>query len=427
MGYILNFILLISFFIPSAFAYEETCLAGDTVTYTFSSNQLPENLSLPSTEFDSSLSACNKAVSVYDSLLDGNGQKYFSQVQFFGVQGSDPNLYCDIAYRKWGMTTEFQHDFVILNKNTTQKDCACPVGQTRNFSGQCVARCPSGSTWNGTKCVLTSCPVGQHVQGSTCVDDEELPDQCPDGYYRGDDNFCHKYEECAADEELVNGQCKKKDDEDDDDDLDICDSNSKFYFLCQWYNDWLDWWNDYLNNEEQAYSDRQDIKNTLDQVREQDSQFYQDIRAWLEGDNEGSPSGQFPIVQFPKFCDWSTVVCEWYLDYKEFTQEIRDFIDEYNENIDENANPLEVEEQPYEIKENNNIDLTTTHYIQGYSGCPADRVFPVSMGGQTIDIVISYRSLCDAAVMFKPFVILMSFIAGMMIITNTGRRAEVGD
>jgi cbb3-type cytochrome oxidase subunit 3 len=49
------------------------------------------------------------------------------------------------------------------------------------------------------------------------------------------------------------------------------------------------------------------------------------------------------------------------------------------------------------------------------------------MGGYTTNIVISYQSLCSAAIMFKPFVILMSFIAGIFIITNTGRRAETGD
>ena len=74
-------LIFITLFISSmSFAYEEICLAGDTVTFKFGSNQLPENLSLPSTEFDSSLSACNKAVSIYDALLDSNGQKYFYKV-----------------------------------------------------------------------------------------------------------------------------------------------------------------------------------------------------------------------------------------------------------------------------------------------------------------------------------------------------------
>jgi hypothetical protein len=223
---------------------------------------------------------------------------------------------------------------------------------------------------------------------------------------------------CEPDEELVNGQCIKKQ-------LDACDSESKFYTLCQWYEDWKIWRDDYNWYESEKHEDNNSIKYTLDDIQQQDKTFYDEIRLKLE--NGELSLGEYPIVQFPAFCEWSTVVCEWYLDYKDFTQEIRDFMDEYSENIDDKKNPLEIDKRPYEIKENDNVDLTTTRYIQGSSGCPINRDIPVSMGGHTINIVISYRSLCDAAVMFKPFVILMSFISGMMIITNTGRRAEVGD
>ena len=109
---------------------------------------------------------------------------------------------------------------------------------------------------------------------------------------------------------------------------------------------------------------------------------------------------------------------------KEFYNDVRDFMDEQK---DQNNNPLEPENQQYDIKENDNVDLTTNNYIQSASACPIDRNIPLSMGGYTTNIVISYQALCSAATMFKPFVILMSFIAGIFIITNTGRRAETGD
>ena len=277
--------------------------------------------------------------------------------------------------------------------------------------------CGKGFEWdsNTLRCELIPCPSGSYRSDDSlaciplpeCTINEKL---FYDGIYK-----CVPIE-CAVDEYLENGQCIKKP---------VCDSESKFYTLCQWYEDWKIWRDDYNWYESEKHEDNNSIKYTLDDIQQQDKTFYDEIRLKLE--NGELSFGEYPIVQFPAFCEWSTVVCEWYLDYKDFTQEIRDFMDEYNENIDENENPLEVEEQPYDIKENNNVDLTTTRYIQGSSTCPINRDIPVSMGGHTINIVISYRSLCDAAVMFKPFVILMSFIAGMMIITNTGRRAETGD
>ena len=49
------------------------------------------------------------------------------------------------------------------------------------------------------------------------------------------------------------------------------------------------------------------------------------------------------------------------------------------------------------------------------------------MGGHTLNLIISYSPLCTVAQQFKPAVVLMAFLAGAFIITNTGRRAEVGD
>ena len=253
---------------------------------------------------------------------------------------------------------------------------------------------------------------------------------------------------CEPDEELIDGRCEKKQ-------VDPCDPKSNFYTICSWYHNWTDWRTDYNSHESIKHDDNESIKLSLDQVREQDSIFYDEIRNFLENSN-GSPSAQYPIINFPRFCEWSNNLCDFYLDWrdwredynrneqqaqidrkqiienqdrdfqqnKEFYNDVRDFMDEQK---DQNNNPLEPDNQQYDIKENENVDLTTHNYIQSASDCPIDRNIPLSMGGYTTNIVISYQSLCSAAIMFKPFVILMSFIAGIFIITNTGRRAETGD
>ena len=452
--------LFILFISNLTFAYEEICLSGETTTYKFASGASLE-VSLPSTEFNSQFSACNYALSVYQSVKDSNNVAYYLETRFLGVQdmGTGINA-CHISFRKNEPYSQFEHDYITLEKVTQEKDCSCPTGQTRDFNGQCVQRCPNGSTWNGQKCVLTSCPEGQHLEGSRCLDDEQPVEQCPDGYYWGEDNTCHKYSQCAPDEEFKDGQCQKKQqcrpgECPEPEEPDVCDPNSKFHFICEWYNDWNNWWNDYNLNEEESHNQRQQIVSTIDELRTQDSEFYDYIRTWLENSN-GSPSSEFPIIEFPQFCEWSNNLCDFYLDWrdwredynrneqqaqidrkqiienqdrdfqqnKEFYNDVRDFMDEQK---DQNNNPLEPENQQYDIKENDNVDLTTNNYIQSASACPIDRNIPLSMGGYTTNIVISYQALCSAATMFKPFVILMSFIAGIFIITNTGRRAETGD
>lgn len=78
-----------------------------------------------------------------------------------------------------------------------------------------------------------------------------------------------------------------------------------------------------IANESIKHDDNESIKLSLDQVREQDSIFYDEIRNFLENSN-GSPSAQFPIINF-QFCEWSNNLCDFYLDW-------RDWREDYNRN-----------------------------------------------------------------------------------------------
>lgn len=136
----------------------------------------------------------------------------------------------------------------------------------------------------------------------------------------------------------------------------------------------------------------------------------------------------------PPFCDWAVVLCEWYVTYKQdskktdnhrkteltFWEKVQDWFDWTEEETEDQ------EQEKPEIKEPD-VTANVTNYINFNSQCPQDKTIPLSLGGSTIDIVISYQSLCIVAQQFRPAVILMSFLAAAFIVTNTGRRAETGD
>lgn len=163
----------------------------------------------------------------------------------------------------------------------------------------------------------------------------------------------------------------------------------------------------------------------------------------VDTDGDGVPDTYDPDkpsvgeeFELPAFCSWAVTVCEWYTQYKQdskkaekhreeqekpFFQKVKDWLDWTKEESPPDKDP----EKP-EIKDPD-LSIGVTNYIQFGSQCPVDRQIPLSMGGQTLNLVISYQPLCTVAQQFRPAVILMAFLAGAFIITNTGRRAETGD
>lgn len=194
---------------------------------------------------------------------------------------------------------------------------------------------------------------------------------------------------------------------------------------------------DTINNDPSA---RQQVEDQLDQNANSDT----------EEEPKPDPNDPDPQpnqgVKLPKFCSWAPIVCQasqvtinlpktltkWWdtasASFKEKWEYSKQQYEKVSIDIKDyfNDEPDEPEQEDPEIEEVD-LDIQVTNYINGPSSCPDDRVIPLSMGGQSINIVISYQPLCDVAIMFKPAVILMSFLAGAFIITNTGRRAETGD
>lgn len=158
--------------------------------------------------------------------------------------------------------------------------------------------------------------------------------------------------------------------------------------------------------------------------------------------NEANPEAMDISLEFPVFCSWAPTICEaaqvvitfpntltgWYQDTKTKAEEWEASIAESwaaaREYFEKEPEPEQ--EEPIQIHDPA-IDISVTNYIQGNAYCPNDREIPLSMGSHTLNLVISYQPLCSVAQQFKPAVILMAFLAGAFIITNTGRRAEVGD
>lgn len=120
------------------------------------------------------------------------------------------------------------------------------------------------------------------------------------------------------------------------------------------------------------------------------------------GNEQTKTTGEFKL---PAFCDWAAYMCEWI----DWTKE----------------EPDEPEQQEPDEIETPDLDMSIHSYITGTKQCPQDRRIPVSIGGLSTDIVISYSPLCTVAEQFAPAVVLMSSVAALMIVTGTGRRAEV--
>lgn len=220
---------------------------------------------------------------------------------------------------------------------TTKCDEVCPDGYEKDINGKCQPKkCPLGQTLVNGQCKVKQCPAGQALdKNGNCMPRD---DQCPTGQI------------------MVNGRCTIDPNNDNDPPPEtewppFCEWASE---MCQWHKEWQQWSNDYAANEQKANLDREELKRigldskeylseintkqdaikqaiqdnslTLDKIKDQDKQFYDELRLWLKNfdpnypdpENPQPPSEQYPAVKFPEFCDWSVQVCNWYLDWKDW-------------------------------------------------------------------------------------------------------------
>lgn len=370
---------------------------------------------------------------------------------------------------------------------------------TKDYDPNCKDKCPSGyeKDANG-KCQPKKCPVGETLVNGQCQ-----KKQCPAGQALDSNGNCMpRDDQCPAGQIMVNGRCtvdpKKPDDENDPPPPSelppFCEWASE---MCQWHKEWQQWSNDYAANEQKANLDREELKRlsldskeqlteinskqeaikqaiqdnslTLEQVKQQDKQFYDELRLWLNNfdPEQGSPSEQYPPVEFPKFCDWSVQVCNWYLDWKDWRTDYNANNDVLKQKLDQHLERLqEIKEQDAEhyaetksffnrardffdetlgffdeirafldqqgsdqgndnsgeiTPEEKNVQVDETKRITFVNGCPAGEQFTVSFMGSTQNLEFSYQPLCQFMSMIRPFVIAIAYLIGAYIVMGLSR------
>lgn len=359
----------------------------------------------------------------------------------------------------------------------------CPDGLEKDSTGKCVPKkCPVGETLVNGQCQKKQCPAGQALDlNGNCMPRD---DQCPAGQI------------------MVNGRCTQDSNGGDEPPPPpsewppFCEWAS---VMCQWHKEWQQWSNDYAANEQKANLDREELKRlaldskeylneikiNLDEIKQQDYQFYDELRYWLENFNpdDGTPSEQNPSIEFPVFCDWSVELCNWYLDWKdwrddynahnelviqkfnehlqkldeqkerdeqfyhdmeiaasnvvgnqqnqlnqdkEFQDDVRDFFDWYKDQADQNPSdpndPNNPENQDGDVAvEQQVIPLDETKRINFVNACPAGEQFTVSFMGLTQNLEFSYQPLCQFMSMIRPFVIAIAYLIGAYILMGLSR------
>ena len=384
---------------------------------------------------------------------------------------------------------------VVSGTYTCVGENVCPAGYEKDADGKCQPK---------------KCPVGQTLVNGQCK-----PKQCPAGQALDTNGNCMpRDDQCPAGQKMVNGRCTTPPPDDPD------DPNSEWppfcewaSVMCQWHKEWQQWSNDYAANEQKANLDREELKRlsldskeqlieinskqqaikeaiqnnslTLDKIKDQDKIFYDELRLWLNNfdPEQGSPSEQYPAVEFPKFCDWSVQVCNWYLDWKDwrtdynahnarviekynqylqrldeikaqdkqfyddfesyasavtlnqekdfeqnkdFYDEIRDFFDWYKDQSEQNPNdpndPSNPENQDGDVSvAQQEIPFNDSQRITFVNGCPAGEQFTVSFMGSTQNLEFSYQPLCQFMTMIRPFVIAIAYLIGAYILMGLSR------
>lgn len=454
----------------------------------------------------------------------GEPNKCESQYIYFRSDGNPPGNFKTAkelclaypSYHSWAVYSSNTEDQCLYNNNTT----GFSFSKKKNdlYDSSCEEKCPVGyeKDANG-KCQPKKCPVGQILVNGQCK-----PKQCPPGQALDSNGNCMPPDDqCPAGQKMVNGRCTTPPPDDPD------DPNSEWppfcewaSVMCQWHEEWQQWSNDYAANEQKANLDREELKRLaldskenldqmnqkmtdqlqkleeqkqkleelkipLEQIKQQDQQFYDELRLWLRNfdPGQGSPSEQYPPVEFPKFCDWSVQLCNWYLDWKDwrtdynahnalviekynqylqrldeikqqdkqfyddfesyasavtlnqekdfeqnkdFYDEIRDFFDWYKDQSEQNPNdpndPSNPENQNGDVSVGQQeIPFNDSQRINFVNGCPAGEQFTVSFMGSTQNLEFSYQPLCQFMSMIRPFVIAIAYLIGAYILMGLSR------
>ena len=365
----------------------------------------------------------------------------------------------------------------VKNNNYDESCTTCPAGYEKDANGKCQPKkCPVGETLVNGQCQKKQCPAGQALDlNGNCMPRD---DQCPAG------------------QTMVNGRCTQDPNAGDPPPPPptewpaFCEWASE---MCQWHKEWQQWSNDYAANEEKANLDREELKRlgldskeqlteinskqeaikeailtnslTLDKIKDQDKIFYDELRLWLNNfdPEQGSPSEQYPPVEFPKFCDWSVQVCNWYLDWKDwrtdynahnltlqekfaehlerlkeikeqdalayeksddhykesksFFEDVREFFDWYKNQEDE---PLPEPEQPTEQPEPTYPQPDDNQRVNWQESCPltqADQTIVIDGVSTTIK-GFDMSEACSMASKMRPLILLAGALISVLIIAR---------
>ena len=404
------------------------------------------------------------------------------------------------AANKWlphfsSFPVSWENNTCVIGRGSLNYDFSASSKSNEKYDPECENKCPSGyeKDANG-KCQPKKCPVGETLVNGQCQ-----KKQCPAGQALDSLGQCMPRDDsCPAGQIMVNGRCtvdpKKPDDENDPPPPTewppFCEWASE---MCQWHKEWQQWSNDYAANEEKANLDREELKRlsldskeqlteinskqeaikqaiqdqslTLEQVKQQDKQFYDELRLWLDNfdPEQGTPSEQYPPVEFPEFCDWSVQVCNWYLDWKDwrtdynahnltlqekfaehlerlkeikeqdalayeksddhykesksFFEDVREFFDWYKNQEDE---PLPEPEQPPEQPEPTYPQPDDNQRVNWQESCPltqADQTIVIDGVSTTIK-GFDMSEACSMASKMRPLILLAGALISVLIIAR---------
>ena len=349
----------------------------------------------------------------------------------------------------------------VLNTNYDPScEEKCPAGYEKDANGKCQPKkCPVGETLVNGQCQKKQCPAGQALDlNGNCM----FPD-----------------DQCPAGQTLVNGRCAISDNPDDpEQNPDDPEQNPESEWpafcewaneMCSWHKEWIQWSNDYNSNEQKANLDREELKISIGQIKQQDQQFYDELRLWLNNFNpsDGDPSEQNPSIDFPEFCDWSVQVCNWYLDWqdwrtdytanneqikqrldqhlerlqeikeqdaehyeetksffnraREFFDETLSFFDEIRDFLDQQGTDQENDNSGEITPEEKNIEVDETKRINFVSACPVGEQVTITFMGKSENLEFSYQPLCQFMTMIRPFVISIAYLIGAYIVMGLSR------
>lgn len=353
-----------------------------------------------------------------------------------------------------------------------------------NVTCRTANQCPEGYQSIDGKCQPKKCPVGETLVNGQCK-----KKQCPAGQALDKNGNCmFSDDQCPVGQSLVNGRCAPISNSDDSENEEsewppFCEWANE---MCSWHKEWQQWSNDYNSNEQKANLDREELKRIgldskenlseinqkmteqnqklealkipLDQIKQQNQQFYDEVRLWLKNYNpeDGNPSEQNPSIDFPPFCDWSVQVCNWYLDWqdwrtdytanneeikqrldrhlerlqemkdqdkqhynesKSFFKDVRDFFDWYKDQEDEPPPEPEQPEQPEEPKP---PEPDEEQRVNWQASCPVtEQSQSIVLEGQTTTLDgFDMTEACSTAIKMKPLILLAGALISLLIIAR---------